>query len=125
MSTPDKVYLYQFQDPEKTFLRKQLYAFCLDTINELRNSLVDAQVDGFDENIESDNLTNVLSKVNPALLKGPVPTDEAEAGDKACWPERPTTAKRGANMWIMFIFLQRCIQQNPGRGLLARDGATL
>ena len=115
MSTPDKVYLYQLQDPEKTFLGSNS-RFCLDTINELRNS-VDAQVDGFDENIESDNQTNVLSKVNPALLKGPVSTEDAEPGDKRAGPSDLPPRKRSKHVDNVYL-LQRCIEQNPDVGSL-------
>ena len=113
--TPDKVYLYQLQDTEKTFLGSNS-KFCLDTINALRNC-VDAQVDTFEESIETDNLTSALSKVNPALLRTALPTDQAEPGDKREGPTHQPARKRSKNVDNLYL-LQRCIAANPDVGSL-------
>ena len=72
-STPDKVYLYQLQDSEKTFLGTNS-SFCLETINALSNT--DVQVDHFDEAVDFDNQADPVAALNPALVKDPQPGDK-------------------------------------------------
>ena len=67
-STPDKVYLYQLQDTEKTFLGTNS-SFCLENINALMH--VEGQVDNFDENVDFDNQADPVASLNPALVKDP------------------------------------------------------
>ena len=104
-TTPDKVYLYQIQDTEKTFLGTNS-AFCLENINALLN--VDAQVDGFEETTELDSNADVLANVNRALLKEKPTT----SGEKRPGPTDLPPRKRNKNTDNLYL-LKRCIEQNP------------
>ncbi|KAK3744804.1 hypothetical protein RRG08_042188 [Elysia crispata] len=104
-STPDKVYLYQIQDSEQTFLGTNS-AFCLENINALLN--VDRQVDSFDETSEFDSNADVLASVNPALLK----EQPATSGMKRPGPTDLPPRKRNKNTDNLYL-LKRCIEANP------------
>ena len=102
-STPDKVYLYQMQDSEKTFLGSNS-AFCLENINALLH--VDGQVDTFPESTDYDNMADPFAVLNPALVKGP------QTGEKRPPPTDMPPRKRSKNIDNLYL-LKRCIENNP------------
>ncbi|KAK3744800.1 hypothetical protein RRG08_042184 [Elysia crispata] len=107
-TSPDKLYLYQLQDSEKVFLGTNS-SFCLETITALQH--VDGQVDGFNGTAEFDSDADVLSTVNPALLK-----QDARAEKRAASSDAPP-AKRSKNTDNLYL-LKRCIEENPDVGSL-------
>ena len=107
-TTPDKVYLYQMQDSEKTFLGANS-AFCLENINALLD--VDGQVDTFPETTELDSMADPVAKLNPALLKGAQPAEKRPA------PTDQPPRKRSKNIDNLYL-LKRCIENNPDVGTL-------